>query len=301
MWKKVLLLTLLSVPLWGLAPRSWHNTSAMIERIRALDGLPGVSVEEIGRSTDGRPVLAVKMAGEVNTRPVIIVGGTHPLEWPSYDVPMRLAESVARMQRKTPVIFVILFNPDGFEYQRIVPDRYEVGRKNRCYPEDVKDYRQYSRGVDLNRNFPVAWEKGNSSPSSVYYRGRAPLSEPEAKALVEFIRREKPKLFISFHTPGRRIQYPWSYSGAKDFPPEWVKLASELTGRIGYSYRYEQDYANSAKPGSEIDWFFSEMKGPAFRIEMGKNIDDMAIPEYSGLESAVKWLIQEWSWRNHEN
>jgi protein MpaA len=60
--------------------------------------------------------------------------------------------------------------------------------------------RQNAHGVDLNRNWPVAW-RHNGVPWDGYYSGPRPLSEPENRAMRAFILRIGPALTIWYHQP----------------------------------------------------------------------------------------------------
>lgn len=99
-------------------------------------------------------------------------------------------------------------NPDGYEYS-VKKDKY--WRKNRrpmgngCY------------GVDGNRNYDIAWYsagKPETNPCSEVYRGPRPFSEPETAAMRDIINRLRGRciLYISIHTFGNSILYPWGWT-----------------------------------------------------------------------------------------
>lgn len=65
-----------------------------------------------------------------------------------------------------------------------------------------------ARGVDLNRNFPLPWGRrpsrwpgsGSSRPGDATYRGQAPLSEPETRALAALLERVDPHAAVGLHS-----------------------------------------------------------------------------------------------------
>ena len=68
-------------------------------------------------------------------------------------------------------------NPDGYEYSR---NHFSFWRKNRRQNADG------TYGVDLNRNFPIGFNKSTITTSNVY-GGPEPFSEPETRALRDFV------------------------------------------------------------------------------------------------------------------
>lgn len=62
------------------------------------------------------------------------------------------------------IVFIPYCNPWGMAQG----DTAELGRRN-------------YNGVDCNRNFPNFWDEADDDPTSLYYRGTAPLSEAESQ------------------------------------------------------------------------------------------------------------------------
>ncbi len=63
-----------------------------------------------------------------------------------------------------------------------------------------------ARGVDLNRNFPAGnWKEVQAEKVSLH--GRAPLSEPESRVLMQIVCRYFPNRVISIHQPLECIDY----------------------------------------------------------------------------------------------
>jgi hypothetical protein len=59
--------------------------------------------------------------------------------------------------------------------------------------------RRNAHGVDLNRNFATNWDAASDDPANSTYRGPAPLSEPEAQALMAVFQRYEPRFYVNLH------------------------------------------------------------------------------------------------------
>jgi hypothetical protein len=129
----------------------------------------------IGHSVRSRPIVAYER-GDSSAPATLVVGEIHGTE------PAGL--SVIRQLRTMPLRsgvhlwLVPAANPDGL----------------------AAHTRQNAHGVDLNRNWPVAW-KLNGRPWDGNYSGPRPLSEPENRAMRAFILRVHPALTIWYHQP----------------------------------------------------------------------------------------------------
>src|SRR5690606_34760001 len=71
-------------------------------------------------------------------------------------------------------------------------------------------------GVDLNRNYGYAWGHDNagSSPGfgSETYRGPEAFSEPETRAVKQFIEEHDIRVALNYHGFGNYFIYPWGYT-----------------------------------------------------------------------------------------
>ncbi|MGI8496523.1 MAG: M14 family zinc carboxypeptidase, partial [Gemmatimonadaceae bacterium] len=189
---------------------------------------PRVRLDTIGRTLENRPLLVVKI-GERDDSPerpnVIFMASYHAREWVATEMALRLIRYLAQspspdarvdslIQRRDVWILPVA-NPDGYQYT-FSTDR--LWRKNRRPNADG------SVGVDLNRNHAAGWgldDEGSSpSPASEVYRGPAPESELETRAIVAFHQAHPPVLSASYH----------SYTGLVLYPPgnTYGKVAQDL-------------------------------------------------------------------------
>jgi hypothetical protein len=136
------------------------------------------------------------------------------------------------MLERVRVVIVPVVNPDGFIASRSfgtspADDSFEASipqiatgsgayRRKNCRgftpEEQAIPCAARTSGVDLNRNFGAYWGGPGSSsdPSSQIYRGTAPFSEPESRAVRNFSSSVHPTVFIANHTftDGRWLRQP---------------------------------------------------------------------------------------------
>ena len=100
------------------------------------------------------------------------------------------ARELTRLVRQRELWFVLIANPDGYDYT-FTP-------ANRLWRKNLRDNNGDGQltsidGVDLNRNFPTRWnyddEGSDSALSSETYRGTGPASEPETRAFNRLVNR----------------------------------------------------------------------------------------------------------------
>jgi predicted deacylase len=186
----------------------------------------------IGYSVQHRPIVAYHL-GNPRKRPEVIIGQLHGDERAG----VVLARSIVR--GRVPVKGINLWviptaNPDGYAHHR----------------------RQNAHGVDLNRNWPHAWAR----LSGMYYSGRAPLSEPETRALSKFLRRLRPHYVVSLHQPLRGVD---TTDGGRIDPAFRHRLAY----RLGLPSKPFTCW--STCHGSLTGWYTARHLGVAITVEFG--------------------------------
>jgi murein peptide amidase A len=125
----------------------------------------------LGRSQDGRPIVAFRVGDPRGTR-VLVVGCIHGNEGAGIAV----ARALERVKTKLDLWIVPNLNPDGF----------------------ARGTRQNGRGVDLNANWSSQWQ-GGGRPWDIYYPGPYQFSERETRIGRNLILRVRPRATIWFH------------------------------------------------------------------------------------------------------
>jgi Zinc carboxypeptidase len=202
-----------------------------------------VSIEVIGKSTQGQDITMLRIGCTSATNPsrIFINAVQHAREWAAgMTVPymadqMSAALAAGRngdaaalemqiMLSEVEILIVPISNPDGYNYTR----------RNRFHRKSMREHvGSPCVGVDLNRNWGVAY--GGSSSTSSYvcddiYIGSGAFSEPEVKALHDVVKRTKGiRAHIDYHTNGGMILGPWSYSRkTPSLVEEWRNLVAGL-------------------------------------------------------------------------
>lgn len=130
---------------------------------------------------------------------MVWTGGIHAREYAPQEVGLKYLEWLlanyetdpnAHMMLNTNRYHFIVHNPDG----RSIAEQQTswAQRKNTNYETAACKKTPLNGGVDLNRNYPFGWRKGGPGGSddqcSETFRGTAPVSEPETKLVLDYVR-----------------------------------------------------------------------------------------------------------------
>ena len=237
----------------------------------------------IGTTLENRKIYALKVSDNVsqdeNEPEVLFLGCHHAREWISVEVPLLLGKhllenyasdaNIRRIVDQSEVWIVPLVNPDGLEY---TIHYYRYWRKNRRLNSDG------SYGVDINRNYGYAWgydNRGSSpEPASEVYRGTAAFSEPETRAIRDFVMPKHFQAMISYHSFSQVILYPWGYTTSptdKEALLNGIAAAMSQLMRPANGRTYGYGGAGSAlyvTNGDTTDWAFGTSGIPSYTIEL---------------------------------
>ncbi|XP_036612719.1 carboxypeptidase B [Trichosurus vulpecula] len=259
---------------------TWEKIEAWTEQI-ATENPEFVSRSVIGTTFEGRSMYLLKIGKAGSNNPAIFIDcGFHAREWISpafcqwfvreavlnYGTGSRIANILDRLD------FYVLpvFNVDGYVYSWTEERLWRKTRSVRSGTSCV--------GTDPNRNFDAGWcETGAStSPCSETYCGPTVESEPETKALVNFINQnlDSIKAYLTIHSYSQMLIFPYSksYALAKDHT-ELNNLAKatvkELASLYGTKYTYGAGAAsNYPAAGGSDDWAYDQGIKYSFTFEL---------------------------------
>ena len=143
-----------------------------------------------------------------------------------------------------------------------------------------------ANGVDLNRNFPshnwvADWDHSNCWNYRPTTGGASGGSEPETRAVMNFVGLRRIQALISYHSAALGV-----FPGGDPWAPASERLASTLAGATGYPYppidigcRYT---------GTLADWAVENGVGAAVDMELSNHRD----AEFSRNLRALEALLQ---------
>lgn len=170
------------------------------------------------------------------------------------------------LRRHITLYVVPMVNPDGVDiavnglditnpYHQKLISLVGIHSFNRVWQANV-------RGVDINHNYNAGWRVVKTRPSSTQYAGPYSESEPETKAMVDFIRKMDFDMLLAFHSQGGEIYYDFDGMQAENS----LKIAEKMAEASGYAVSVPE---GAASFGGCKDWFIKEFGKAGFTIEIG--------------------------------
>lgn len=267
----------------------YDETLAEINRIAtAYPALASRRV--IGRSYEGRDIVALKISDNVGTDEaepeVLFNANIHAREHLTTEQALYLANlftaSYGTDSRVTGVVnsrefwIIPMLNPDGSAYD-VATGSYRSWRKNR-QPNSGSS----AVGTDLNRNFGYLWGccgGSSGSPSSDTYRGPSAFSSPEIQVFRDFVlsRRvggvQQIKAHIDIHSYSELVLWPFGYTYndtatgmTQDQYDTFEAIGNEMAGLNGYTPQQSSELYIT--DGDSTDWMWGDQRIWSYTYEM---------------------------------
>ncbi|XP_063223615.1 zinc carboxypeptidase-like isoform X2 [Bacillus rossius redtenbacheri] len=240
-------------------------------RSLAADRPDVVTLENVGKSYEGRDILGVKISFRSGNPGVFLEGGIHAREWISPAVVTYIADQLlnsedAQVREVAQSFDWHVFpstNPDGYEYTHTT---------NRMWRKTRSRGRLLCHGADPNRNWGFHWRDGGASgnPCLDTFAGTEAFSEPETRQLASYISSvsSQLKVYLSVHSYSQLLLTPFGVSGVRPANHQALldignKTAESLARRHGTRYTVGNivDVLYVAS-GSSVDWAVGELGVP---------------------------------------
>jgi hypothetical protein len=272
--------------------RGYHTYRALSDELNSLAVAhpDHVAVSSFGTSTQGRPLLLVKVSDQVHVDKqvpeVLFTCAQHAREHLTVEMCLhivaRLAEGfgadpeITQLLRSREVWVAPMLNPDGAEYD-ISSGLFALWRKNRQPTPEAGQI-----GTDPNRNWGEHWACcGGSSadPASDTYHGTAPFSAPETAQLRDWVNsrvvhgRQQITAHIDFHSFSELVLWPYGFTTTETGPglsaadaAVFRAMGEAMAATNGYLP--EQSSHLYISDGSIGDWMWSQHRVWSYTFEM---------------------------------
>lgn len=157
-------------------------------------------------------------------------------------------------------------NPDGLEiiHSRENPQSFVSVSK-------LSEYKATKNGVDLNRNFPLAWEQIDNNvtrPSDFYYKGSSPACAAETQAVMKLCEENEFEFAISFHVKGNCIY--WGDEHNTSLNMQYEAFANNIASVSNLFVTSPTEKAKDYGGGFE-NWFRHTYSHPGLCVELVDN------------------------------
>ena len=230
-----------------------------------------------GYSESGKEILMLTMGNGENK--ALVVGGIHAREHITTKYLLRVIEDYCFQNEKGTgnfgnfnikdllseyTLYIIpCVNPDGLE---IISGRMNARKDVRI--TDIKEYKANLNGVDINRNFPLAWElidNGVISPYTHFFKGYESGSESETKTLMTLCEENSFEFALSIHIKGNCIF--WGDTFNTNFNGLYKAFAEDIALASGFSMT-EPTLKPTDYGGGFENWFRHTYNRPGLCIEL---------------------------------
>lgn len=265
-------------------------------------------VNVIGKSADDRNLYEVILGNAQAKKHLVVIANLHGREYMTTQLCMSQIEyylkkynkkingtKVSKVLNEVAIHYVPSSNPDGTAISQFgfgAIRNKSLRAALRKMPGSTTRWKANARGVDLNRNWAVAFRRGGTRGYAGFHGNKA-ASEPEVKALVKMVNRieKRGKIVgvVSYHFTGS-ILYGRCASNAtskvEQITTRMYKTAQSLTG-----YRLMPTESISSAAGCSREYFLYERDIPCITLEIGRGACPLSIREFPSIWKKNKDVV----------
>ena len=284
------------------------DSAELLRQIRLIcERHPSLAVIELGNSILGKPIPLISIGH--GKRSVLYIGAHHGMEWITSIILLRFVaeycdlldqnektykQSLRVLSDQYTIYVVPMLNPDGVDYQihglQQENPLYERALSMNGGKHDFSHWQANARGVDLNHNYNAGFqtykqieaEEQIPCGAPTRYSGQEPESEPEVRALCEFIRFQKDlRLVLTLHTQGEEI-----FCRLNEEPIMRNFLAlSKISALTGYKV---SEASGPAAYGGLSDWCIQKQGLTALTLECGKGVNPLPLTDHEAIYERLR-------------
>ena len=219
--------------------------------------------EVIGKSVLDRPIHAYTF-GTGETR-LLFVGGIHGgYEWNSVLLSYQFIDYLEAHPEMVPANLTITIipsaNPDGLFEVVGVEERFALTD----IPKETSSGlgRFNAHNVDLNRNFDCKWKSESKWRGNIVSAGTAPFSEPEARAIRDYVLGYRPVAVVFWHSQSNAV---YASECEEGILPETFPLMNMYSRASGYS---AVDSFSAYEITGDAEGWLASINIPAVTVEL---------------------------------
>ena len=287
------------------------DSATMLKIVHTLaERYPFMTVSTLGKSILGKEI-PVMILGK-GKKKALYVGTHHGMEWITANLLLRFVNEFCDFFQLGRTVYgrclpdfwehyaihvVPMLNPDGVDYaiHGITPENPLYNRVIGMNggSADFSRWQANARGVDLNHNYDAGFAKYKQLESQekipcgapTRFSGHGPESEPEVRAICNYIRFHAPiKPILTLHTQGEEIY--WKSRGKS--VPKTEASVRKLASLCGYTVSEADGLASY---GGLTDWCIEKCNIPAVTLECGKGVNPLPVSSFFPIYARLREVL----------
>lgn len=243
---------------------------------------------QIGTSANDNDIMAYHYG--TGDKEVVFVGGIHGgYSWNTalvaYQLMDYLEDNPDAIPENVRVTVIPVLNPDGLYEVVGTTARFEASDVTLAL-EDTIPGRFNGNDVDLNRNFDCDWQASGTWQSRTVSGGSAAFSEPEAKALKEYVESTDPVAVVAWYSSAGGVYSSSCHNGVSAETSALTNLYADASGYTAYE---EFDFYEIT--GDMMNWLAKEGY-PAISVLLTTHTDTEWVKNRNGIEAVLEYYAE---------
>lgn len=245
------------------------------------------SMTVIGRSVEGRDIVAYHY-GAGTTTELLFIGGIHGgYEWNTVLVAQELANYLKANPTAIPenvkVTVIPVMNPDGLNKVVGTSTGNFSSSDVPSSQTTVVSGRFNGNNVDLNRNFDCDWQTTGKWQNVTVSGGGAAFSEPESIAIKNYVEANDPTAVVVWYSAAGGVFASNCHNGVS---AETEALTNTYAKASGYSAHQSFDFYSTT--GDMTNWL-AKIGTPTISILLTNHTDTEWTKNKAGVEAVLKY------------